>query len=149
VLELKDYIDKNLISLLKVKKKEKILLKLIDSICQNREIPDSKELKDAIFYREKLMSTGIGLGIGVPHVRIKGIKDLIVAVGICKQGITDYETIDGIPVKVVVMIVAGEKQHKAYIKFLSLIVSKLKDSTVRERLFEAKNEQEIYRILNS
>ncbi len=148
-MELKDYIDKNLIFLLKVKKKEKILLKLIDSICQNREILDRKELKDAIFYREKLMSTGIGLGIGVPHVRIKGIKDLIVAVGICKQGITDYETIDGIPVKIVVMIVAGEEQHKLYIKFLSLIVSKLKDQTVREKLVEAKNEQEIYRILKS
>ena len=148
-MELKDYIDEKLISLLKKKKKEKILLELIDSICQSEQIPDRKELKDAIFYREKLMSTGIGLGIGVPHVRMRGIKDLIVAVGICKQGITDYETIDGVPVKIVVMIVAGEKQHKLYIKFLSLVVSKLKDHTVREKLVEAKNEQEIYRILTS
>jgi len=148
-LELKDYIDEELISLLKGKKKEKILLELIDSICKNKEIPDHKELKDAIFYREKLMSTGIGLGIAVPHVRIKGIKDLIVAVGISKQGITDYETIDGVPVKIVVMIVAGEKQHKLYIKFLSLIVSKLKDREIREQLIEAKNEKDIYRILNS
>jgi len=148
-LKLKDYIDKKLISFLKSKTKEKVLLELIDSICMNRELGNRKEIKEAIFYREKLMSTGIGLGIGVPHVRIKGIKDLIVTVGISKQSITDYETIDDVPVKIVVMIVAGEGQHKSYIKFLSLIVSKLKNHGVREKLIEAKNEKEIYEILSS
>ena len=148
-MELKDYIDKKLISFLKSKTKEKVLLELIDSICKNRELGNRKEIKEAIFHREKLMSTGIGLGIGVPHVRIKGIEDLIVAVGIGKQDIANYETIDGIPVRIVVMIVAGEGQHKPYIKFLSLIVSKLKQTEIRGKLIKAKNEKEIYNILNS
>jgi mannitol/fructose-specific phosphotransferase system IIA component (Ntr-type) len=95
------------------------------------------------------MSTGIGLGIGVPHIRIKGIKDLIVAVGVNKQGIANYETIDNIPVKIVVMIVAGEKEHKLYIKFLSLVVSKLKNNKIREKIIKAENEKEIYKILSS
>ncbi len=148
-MDLKKYIDKKLTFLLKTKEKEEVLIELINLICENKEIPDREELKKDIFHREKLMSTGIGLGIGVPHVRIKGIKDLIVAVGIGKQDILNYETIDGIPVRIVVMIVAGEGQHKPYIKFLSLIVSKLKKNKIREKLIKAKNEMEIYNILSS
>ncbi len=148
-MELKDYIDKNLIFVFKKKKKKKVLNDLIDLICKNKEFDNKKEIKDAIFYREQLMSTGIGLGIGVPHIRIKGIKDLIVAVGVDKQGIADYETIDNIPVKIVVMIVAGEKEHKLYIKFLSLVVSKLKNNEIREKIIKAENEEEIYKILSS
>lgn len=148
-MELKKYINKKLTCFLKAKEKEEVLLELINLICDNKEIPDREELKKAIFYREKLMSTGIGLGIGVPHVRIKGIEDLIVTVGIGKQDIANYETIDGIPVRIVVMIVAGEGQHKPYIKFLSLIVSKLKKSEIRKKLVKAKNEEEIYNILSS
>jgi PTS system nitrogen regulatory IIA component len=148
-LELKDYIDEKLISLLKVKKKEKVLLELINSICKNKELGNKKEIKEAIFHREKLMSTGIGLGIAVPHARIKGISELVMAVGICKEGISDYETLDNTPITVVVLILAGEGQHKTYIQVLSLIVSKLKRSEVRESLINAKNEKELYGILTS
>jgi PTS system nitrogen regulatory IIA component len=148
-LDLEKYIDKKLTCFLKANVKKEVLLELINLICENKEVPDREELKKAIFHREKLMSTGIGLGIGVPHVRIKGIKDLMVAVGIGKKDIEHYETIDETPVRIVVMIVAGEGQHKSYIKFLSLIVSKLKKNKIRENLIKAKNEKEIYNILIS
>ena len=148
-MDLEKYIDKKLTCFLKANVKKEVLLELINLICENKEVPDREELKKAIFHREKLMSTGIGLGIGVPHVRIKGIKDLMVAVGIGKKDIEHYETIDETPVRIVVMIVAGEGQHKSYIKFLSLIVSKLKKNKIRENLIKAKNEKEIYNILIS
>ena len=148
-MELKDYIDQKLISLLKGKRKEKVLLELIDLICKKKELSSRKEIKEAIFHREKLMSTGIGLRIAVPHARIKGVKELIMAVGVSSKGIPDYETIDDNPVKIVVLIIAGEKQHKAYIQVLSLIVSKLKDNEVREKIIKAKNRKELYEILNT
>jgi len=148
-VELKDYIDENLISLFKSKKKKKVLVELIDLICKSEELDNKKEIKEAIFYREQLMSTGIGLGIAVPHARIKGVKDLVMAVGICREGIPDYETIDNIPVKIVVLIIAGEGQHKTYIRVLSLIVAKLKKIETREKIMEAKDEKEIFEILTS
>jgi PTS system nitrogen regulatory IIA component len=148
-LELKDYIEEKLVSLLKGEKKREVLLELIDNICENKKLNNKEEIKKAILHREELMSTGIGLGIGVPHIRIKGIKDLIAAVGVSKEGVADYETIDNIPVKIVVMIVAGEKEHKLYIKFLSLVVSKLKDNKIRGKIIKAENEKEIYKILSS
>jgi mannitol/fructose-specific phosphotransferase system IIA component (Ntr-type) len=148
-LELKDYIDEELVYLFESQKKKKILDKLIDIICKNKELENKKEIKEAIFHREQLMSTGIGLGIAVPHARIKGVKDLIMAVGVCTEGIPDYETIDGIPVKIVVLIIAGEGQHKAYIQVLSLIVTKLKKAEIRENIMKAEDEKEICEILIS
>ena len=148
-MELSNYIDKDLIFLLKEEKKKKVLLQMIDYICENKELNNKENINEAIFYRESLMSTGIGLGIAVPHVRIKGIKEPVVAVGIQREGIPDYETIDNIPVKIVVLIIAGEGQHKEYIRILSLIVTKLKQSEVREKLIEAKSKKELFEILIS
>jgi PTS system nitrogen regulatory IIA component len=144
-----DYIDGNLVFLLQENKKREVLLQMINSICENKRLNNKERVNEAIFYRESLMSTGIGLGIAVPHVRIKGIKEPIVAVGIQKDGIPDYETIDNIPVKIVFLIIAGEDQHKEYIQILSLVVTKLKQSEVRERLIEAKSKEELYQILIS
>jgi len=148
-LKLNNYIDGNLIFLLQENKKREVLLQMINSICENKRLNNKESVNEAIFYRESLMSTGIGLGIAVPHVRIKGIKEPIVAVGIQKDGIPDYETIDNIPVKIVFLIIAGEDQHKEYIQILSLVVTKLKQSEVRERLIEAKSKEELYQILIS
>jgi mannitol/fructose-specific phosphotransferase system IIA component (Ntr-type) len=148
-LKLNNYIDGNLIFLLQENKKREVLLQMINSICENKRLNNKERVNEAIFYRESLMSTGIGLGIAVPHVRIKGIKEPIVAVGIQKDGIPDYETIDNIPVKIVFLIIAGEDQHKEYIQILSLVVTKLKQSEVRERLIEAKSKEELYQILIS
>jgi mannitol/fructose-specific phosphotransferase system IIA component (Ntr-type) len=148
-LELKDYIDRKLISLLKGKRKEKVLLELIDLVCKEKELSSRKEIKEAIFHREELMSTGIGLGIAVPHARIKGVKELIMAVGVFPKGIHDYETIDDSPIKIVVLIIAGEKQHKTYIQVLSLIVSKLKDNEVREKIIKAQSGEELFEILST
>ncbi len=148
-MKLNNYIDGNLIFLLQENKKREVLLQMINAICENKKMNNKESVNEAIFYRESLMSTGIGLGIAVPHVRIKGIKEPVVAVGIQKEGIPDYETIDNIPVKIVVLIIAGEGQHKEYIQILSLVVTKLKQSEVRERLTEAKSKKEIYQILIS
>ncbi|MEJ2307338.1 MAG: PTS sugar transporter subunit IIA [candidate division WOR-3 bacterium] len=148
-MKLNNYIDGNLIFLLQENKKREVLLQMINSICENKRLNNKERVNEAIFYRESLMSTGIGLGIAVPHVRIKGIKEPIVAVGIQKDGIPDYETIDNIPVKIVFLIIAGEDQHKEYIQILSLVVTKLKQSEVRERLIEAKSKEELYQILIS
>ena len=148
-MELKNYIDKDLISLLKHKKKKNVLLELINLVCENRKLENKEEIKKAIFHREDLMSTGIGLGIAVPHIRIKVIRKPIMAVGICKKGITDYETLDDVSVKIVVLIIAGEGQHKEYIQLLSLIVSKLKENEIRKSLIKAKAKKKIFEILIS
>jgi mannitol/fructose-specific phosphotransferase system IIA component (Ntr-type) len=145
-MRLREIIRKDCICILKGGLKEEVILELIRLIDASGEIPDVEKLKEGIFYRENLMSTGIGFGIAVPHVRIEGVRGPIVAIGISHNGIPDYESLDNKTVKIVVMIVAGKGQHKDYIRLLSLIVSKLKDKNTRERLIKAHDPNEIYDI---
>ena len=66
----------------------------------------------AIIEREKVISTGVGIGIALPHVKIPCVKDFIAAVGRSHKGI-DFNSLDDHPVNIVVMIGAIVKVHLA------------------------------------
>ena len=91
--------------------------------------------------------TGIGLGIGVPHVRLEGVPSLSMAVGIHPTGVDDYESLDGEPVRIIVLIVGGKKQHSDYIRLLANLVAVLKDEARRQSLLSATTTDEVYRLL--
>ena len=80
------------------------LSELVDLIAERRPIPDAAVIKEKILAREELMSTGIGLGIGVPHVRLDHLKHPLAAVGISRVGIADYGSLDDQPVRIICMI---------------------------------------------
>lgn len=146
LMDLENILDRECCSLLQAKTKTEVIIELADRL-EGRDKIDTESLKKELFYREQLMSTGIGLGLAVPHVRFKGIKSPVVLAGIQPAGITDYESIDGEPVNIVIMILVGENQHKEHIRLLSMIVGRLKDSSMKERLLKAENGDEIYEIM--
>ncbi|QEN03970.1 PTS sugar transporter subunit IIA [Thiospirochaeta perfilievii] len=133
--------------ILNSKTKTESLLEIIEVIENSSQCSDVENLKKEIFYREQIMSTGIGQGIGIPHVRFEGIKEPIVTIAISPSGISDYESIDGEIVKIIVMILVGADQHKEYLRILSLLVKKIKDRAFQKRLLECKNSSEITEVL--
>jgi len=133
--------------LLNSRNKEEALNKLID-LCSNVPgLAGRIELADAVFKREKLMSTGIGLSIAVPHVRLNSINEIQIAFAVNKTGINDYESLDNVPVKLIVLIIAGRNQHTAYIQTLSRISRLLKNEIIRERLYNCRSNKAIYDII--
>lgn len=124
--------------------KKEALLELSECLGKSPAIEDKDKLREAIFYREELMSTGIGLGTGIPHVRLDCVNKLVMAIGVCRNPLSDYESIDGKPVTLIFMIAAGKEQHAEYLKVLASISSKLKDEDLRNRLFYSGNAEEFY-----
>ena len=94
------------------------------------------------------MSTGIGSGIGVPHVRIDSVKDLVMAVAVSKKPIEDYSSLDEAPVQIVCMLAAHADQHTKYIRALSCISSRLKDPLTREKIIACDDSTMIYNLLS-
>jgi len=133
--------------ILNSKTKTESLLEIIEVIENSSQCSDVENLKKEIFYREQIMSTGIGQGIGIPHVRFEGVKEPIVAIAISPNGISDYESIDGETVKIIAMIIVGAEQHKEYLRILSLLVKKIKNKEFQERLLACKNSNEIAEVL--
>jgi nitrogen PTS system EIIA component len=109
-------------------------------------VPNEEQLSAAIFRREELMSTGIGFGVGVPHVRLDGVKDLVMAMGIAREPLADYASLDEVPVQIVCMVAAGSTQHPQYIRALSAISSRLKDEAVRKALVAAPDAVSAFKI---
>ena len=93
---------------------------------------DGARLLAAIHEREKIMSTGIGLGIAIPHAKIPSVKDFVVGFAKIDQGI-DFNSLDGKPVHFVVMIAGPDHQQERYLQLLARITLKLKDAAVRRR----------------
>ena len=107
----------------------------------------AEKLKAAIIAREKLMSTGIGLGFAFPHVRIPEAREIVAAAVLMKNGIPDYESLDQQIVRLAVMIIAPPGQHAQHLRLLSTFSSKLKDPVLSEKLFSADSEEFLHSLL--
>lgn len=127
--------------------KDQLLNELIDILAESPVVRSKDDLRKGIFHREQLLSTGIGMGIGIPHVRLSSIKDVAVAAALVRQGIDDYESLDSEPVKIIFMIVARQDQHAEHLKLLSQISSRLKNKEFREELVKCKDSKSFYNLL--
>jgi len=112
-------------------------------ICENVD-----DLITALKEREEIMSTGIGLNIAIPHAKINSVKEMAFAIGISKRGI-DFDSLDGNPVNLIILVAAGEKQHKQYLRLLSNIMAILKNEKIKESIINSASNEEIIPILEN
>ncbi len=108
---------------------------------------DRERLAAAVWHREELMSTGIGQGLAIPHVRLAGLKQAVMAVGLRPEGLGDYEALDGQPVTIVVLIAAPQGQHETYIRLLAKIAEVLKHEDCRQAVLTAETTEQAHQIL--
>jgi len=120
---------------------------LVDIAASSPLAKDREEILREVFAREALMSTGIGCGIGVPHVRLGGVRDLFMAVAINDHPLHDYEALDGEPVRIICLVAAREEQHSLYLKTLAAISRLLKEDDTRLALLNAGTPAEAYKLL--
>ena len=146
-IAIKDILASENVMFLEADSKDAALLEMLENLSDNGSISQREAIVEGIFQREKLMSTGIGLGIGIPHVRLEGIDDLMIAVGVVKSALADYESLDGEPVRLIFMILAGEDQHTLHIKTMAAISVRLKNPVLREMVVQAKDTETIYTLL--
>lgn len=122
---------------LKSRDKAGALRELCAAISTSKNITDAKAFSKAILDREAILSTGIGLGLAMPHAKVPSVSDFTVALGRSKAGI-EWDSLDGAPVQIVVMIGANDTQAAEYTKVLAAIVTKMKDEGVRKKVLAAK-----------
>jgi PTS system nitrogen regulatory IIA component len=134
------------VTILAATTKEEALAELAALLARAPEVRDAKALLDALLERERIMSTGIGLGIAVPHAKIPSVKEFVVGFGKSEKGL-DFNSLDGKPVHFVVMIAGPDDQQERYLQLLARITLKLKDAGVRRRLADAKTVPEILAAL--
>jgi len=145
-IEIYKFMDPSRIIDIQSNTKDDALRELADVICKSEIITNKESFIKEIFEREKLMSTGIGYGIAIPHIKDKSIKDFVIAFGRKKSGL-EYDSIDNKPVKIIFMIGASDKQDKDYIRVLSKLVLRLKNKNFVKQLLNARSADEIYGLI--
>ena len=100
------------------------------------EVSSTRALLDALLQRERIVSTGVGLGVAVPHAKIDGISDFVVAYERSRAGIP-FDAIDDAPVHHIVVIAGPPDQQQRYLQFLATITLRLKRADVRAALESA------------
>ncbi|MBN2583850.1 MAG: PTS sugar transporter subunit IIA [Planctomycetes bacterium] len=146
MVQLSKLLSEDRVAILKATDKDAVLGELAELLAGSPSVHDGRALLEAIRAREKIMSTGIGFGIAVPHVKIPGVDDITMAVGVSPRGIS-YGSLDDKPVHIVVMIAANEGQQDQYVRTLARVMLVLKNPKNRERLVAAGSAADIYRIL--
>jgi fructose-specific phosphotransferase system IIA component len=135
-------IDESRIVDLKATSKEEALRELVDVLATSPSVTDKEELLHAIIEREKVISTGVGIEVALPHVKIPVVKDFVIAIGRSHKGI-DFDSLDEKPVYIIVMIGANDKQASEYLKVLAQLVLKLKNRSFRKAVMFAKTPKRI------
>jgi PTS system nitrogen regulatory IIA component len=134
-----------IIANLKAKDKKGILEELVMPITQTTNL-NSEELVRVLMERERLGSTGIGGGIGIPHGKLKELDTLALGFGLSRRGI-DFESMDGRPTHIFFLLLTPENSTGLHLKVLARISKILKHEPFKERLLNAADSDEIYTII--
>lgn len=147
-MKIKSYIKPTRIKFLEGELSKNEVLKEVLSLFEGNEmIHDFNSLSDAIFNREKILSTGIGFGIAIPHAKIEQVDDFVISIGIHRSGV-DYESLDDKPVHIIVMIAGPSGRQKDYLSLLSRVLLVLKNKETRKHILECSEIKEIFDIFN-
>jgi nitrogen PTS system EIIA component len=126
--------------------KDEIIEELVDCLEVGDAIADRDKVLQAVLEREKIMSTGIGDGIAIPHGKSDAVSQLSAALGIHKRGV-DFEALDGEPAFVFFLLVSPANVSGPHIKALARISRMLKNDNFKKRLIEAESSDEILGII--
>lgn len=107
---------------------------------------DAAQVLASVEERESVLSTGIGLGVAIPHARCPAVQELGVVGGVAAEPIP-YDSIDGDPVRLFFLIVGPEASAGLHVKILSRIARLVRRETVRQQLLEATTADEFYNVL--
>jgi PTS system nitrogen regulatory IIA component len=131
---------------LKAATREAALAELAAVLTHAGSTDDRDEMVKVLMARERLGSTGIGDGIAIPHGKIRGLDDLMIAIGRSNKGV-DFNAMDGKPVHLFFLLMAPENSSGQHLKVLARISRLLKDSVLRKKLMEAESPGELFNLL--
>jgi len=144
---LKEFLHPGLIDPeLKATSKSEVLEELSNIIANNYKELESASIAAALSERERVDSTAIEEGIAIPHTKMSQIKELIIAVGRSSKGL-NFDAHDKKPTHLFFVIIAPEGGSGEHIKVLARIAKILATKGLKEKLLDAKNAEQIYKIL--
>ena len=125
--------------------KDEVLAELVEMVVDAPEVTSPDTLLHAIKAREAIISTGIGMGIAIPHAKISSVTDFVIAVGRSKEGV-DFQSLDDLPVHLFMLIAASDTQGEDFLKFLGRIGAFFNKRGKTEKFLKAGNPEYMLKL---
>jgi PTS system nitrogen regulatory IIA component len=146
MIDLKEIISADCVIFLDVETRDEVFKHLIDQLNRSQKLHDKKQFLSAILQREAIVTTGIGMGVAIPHAKLPLYREFFMGVAVLKKGVV-WDSLDGAPVRLVFMIGGPEDQQTKYLQILSRLTSIIKNEKVRKGLMTASLPEEILDLL--
>jgi len=104
------------------------------------------DVLEALLARERSMSTGMENGVAIPHCSMEAVDDTLVSLGVSRDGI-DFESIDGRPTHLILLLVTPKNKTKVHIRTLAEIAKLLNDEAFRNELIAAESPDAILELI--
>lgn len=130
---------------LKARDKKGILDELVAPVTAKTGASHEKLVK-VLLERERLGSTGIGGGIGIPHGKLKNLDSLTLGFGLSRQGV-DFESMDGRLTHIFFLLLTPESSAGIHLKLLARISKLLKNENLKHRLMQAETAEDVIAVI--
>ena len=121
---------------------DELVAPVADAIGTSRE-----QLVKILLERERLGSTGIGGGIGIPHGKLRDLNALVLGFGLSRRGV-DFESMDGRPTHIFFLLLTPENSAGMHLKLLARISRLLKKDSFKNRLMQSKTSEDILAVIS-
>ncbi|MBN1845209.1 MAG: PTS sugar transporter subunit IIA [Sedimentisphaerales bacterium] len=146
-MQLKDILDPSCVKLpLESATKSQAITELLDLLAENGKIKDYDAVLRAIQQREAIRSTGVGQGFAIPHGKTPTVDRILMAIGKLDEPI-DFDSIDGQPVTVIVLLISPLDQTGPHIQALARVSRLMTDKQIRDRIWQSRSSQELYDLI--
>ena len=126
--------------------KQAAIYELIDLLTEHGYVSRAEALKEAVWHRETTRTTGIGHGLAIPHGKSDCCDSLVMAIGKPAQPI-DFQSIDGKPVNVIILLVSPADQTGPHIQALAHISRMMTKDDFRAAVRNATTGDEVYQLI--
>ncbi len=127
--------------------KTEVLNHMVDLMAKGGNIADVETYRKGVFAREEEGTTGIGMGIAIPHCKSDAVKAAGLAAMTIKEG-TDFESLDGTPAKIIFLIAAPNTSDNVHLQVLSKLSVMLMDESFTNSLVNASSVEEFLSIID-
>ena len=133
-IRLSAFIREGIVRFLDARNRDQALHYLASQLKQAGKIDNEHAFYEAILRREKIVSTGIGMGVAIPHAKLETYHQFFIAVGIQKSGAgIEWDALDGAPVKLIFMIGGPADRQTEYLQILSGLTAAIKDENAASK----------------
>ena len=149
-MKLRDFLfPQAFVPLLKSVDKEGVIRELTQALIRSGKLPKAhlSGVVKALLERERLGSTGIGKGIGIPHAKHRCVKRVVGTVGLSAQGV-EFAALDGEPVYVVFLLVSPPKKPEEHLAALELVSQTLRHETFCRFLRQVQDKSDLLELLD-